>query len=219
MGGKKKYYTVWTGKIPGIYESWEECKENIQSQPSAKYKSFSTLEEAQNALELGPPANYYQDKKNKKKLQNPPSYRKDTILPLPQEVTAKAIAVDAACSKNPGPMEYRGVDLRTGEEIFHFGPIQGTNNIGEFLAIVHCMALLEKQGDPDTIIYSDSRNAILWIQKQHCTTKLLKTNETSKVFQLIDRATKWLQTHSIKNKLIKWETGKWGEIPADFGRK
>ena len=49
---------------------------------------------------------------------------------------ASAWAVDAACSGNPGPMEYRGIDLATGAEIFHFGPVHGTNNIGEFLAIV-----------------------------------------------------------------------------------
>ena len=30
----------------------------------------------------------------------------------------ESIAVDAACSGNPGELEYRGVDLQTGEEIF-----------------------------------------------------------------------------------------------------
>ena len=94
-------------------------------------------------------------------LINPPSYRNDTILPLPNEVHANAWAVDAACSGNPGPMEYQCVDLATGARVFHFGPMHGTNNIGEFLAIVHALALMDKQGIRDKVIYSDSHNAIL----------------------------------------------------------
>ena len=77
---------------------------------------------------------------------NPPDYRHDTVLPLPMEVTANAWAVDAACSGNPGPMEYQAIDLATGAQVFHFGPMHGTNNIGEFLAIVHALALLDRQG-------------------------------------------------------------------------
>ena len=67
---------------------------------------------------------------------NPPDWRHDTVLPLPAEVVANAWAVDAACSGNPGPMEYQAIDLATGAQVFHFGPMHGTNNIGEFLAIV-----------------------------------------------------------------------------------
>lgn len=79
-------------------------------------------------------------------MQNPPDYRNDTVLPLPLEVTADAWAVDAACSGNPGPMEYQAIDLATGARVFHFGPMKGTNNIGEFLAIVHALALMQQQG-------------------------------------------------------------------------
>ena len=101
-----------------------------------------------------------------KDIVNPPSYRNDTVLPLPMEVRASSWAVDAACSGNPGPMEYQGIDLQTGAQIFHFGPVHGTNNIGEFLAIVHALALMEKQGFTDKAIYSDSYNAILWVNKK-----------------------------------------------------
>jgi len=149
---------------------------------------------------------------------NPPDYRKDTVLPLPMEVTADAIAVDAACSGNPGMMEYKGVDLATGAILFHFGPVYGTNNIGEFLAIVHALALMDKQGIKKTI-YSDSYNAILWIQKKKCKTKLERNQKTEALFQIIARAETWLQKHKITTPIIKWETKKWGEIPADFGRK
>ena len=129
---------------------------------------------------------------NQNDMLNPPDWRNDTVLPLPPEVKANAWAVDAACSGNPGPMEYQAIDLQTGAQVFHFGPMQGTNNIGEFLAIVHALALLEKQGLHDKVIYSDSYNA---------------------------RAEAWLRTHPLRTPIIKWETKKWGEVPADFGRK
>ena len=150
---------------------------------------------------------------------NPPDYRHDTVLPLHPDVKANAWAVDAACSGNPGPMEYQCIDLATGAQVFHFGPMRGTNNIGEFLAIVHALALMDKQGIKDKVIYSDSYNAILWVNKKQCKTKIERTPETQQLYDIIRRAETWLRGHSIQVPIIKWETSLWGEIPADFGRK
>lgn len=133
--------------------------------------------------------------------------------------TPGAWAVDAACSGNPGPMEYQCIDLQTGAQVFHFGPVQGTNNIGEFLAIVHALALMEKQGIKDKVIYSDSYNAILWVKKKKCKTTLTRNSATEQLYQVIARAEQWLMTHNVTTPIIKWETKQWGEIPADFGRK
>lgn len=152
-------------------------------------------------------------------LQNPPSWRNDTVLPLPQEVTADAWAVDAACSGNPGPMEYRAIDLATGQVVFHFGPVHGTNNIGEFLAIVHALALMQQQGLFGKTVYSDSVNAMLWVQRRQCKTKLSRTPQTERLFSIIARAEAWLRTHQWRNPIVKWQTDRWGEVPADFGRK
>ena len=116
-------------------------------------------------------------------------------------------------------MEYQAIDLQTGMQVFHFGPMRGTNNIGEFLAIVHALALMEKQGIKDKTIYSDSYNAILWVNKKQCKTKLAHTPETEPLFQIIRRAEQWLRMHAVTTPIIKWDTQKWGEIPADFGRK
>ena len=110
------------------------------------------------------------------------------------------------------------MDLRTGQELFHFGPIQGTNNIGEFLAIVHALALQKIEGATRTI-YSDSRTAIIWVSKKHCKTTLPRTPENAYLYNVIARAEQWLRMNSYPNKLLKWETERWGEVPADFGRK
>jgi len=130
-----------------------------------------------------------------------------------------AWAVDAACSGNPGPMEYQGIDLTTGQRVFHYGPVYGTNNIGEFLAIVHALALAWQRKLPGLTIYSDSYNAILWVKKRKCKTTLQRTEQTEQLFQVIARAEQWLQTHDYQNPVLKWQTKEWGEVPADFGRK
>ena len=206
---KKRFYVVWNGLTPGIYKSWDECQEQIKGVKQALYKSFDTLEEAERAYSSSPKDYIGQGNKEKTKA-TPSNY--------PAEIIRNALAVDAACSGNPGMMEYRGVYIGTGEEIFHFGPMFGTNNIGEFLAIVHGLALLKQRGI-DLPIYSDSRNALIWVKSKACKTKLPRDSKSEELFQYIERAEKWLKENSYSTKLLKWETDKWGEIPADFGRK
>lgn len=130
----------------------------------------------------------------------------------------QALCVDASCSGNPGPMEYRGVLLPSGKELFHFGPIPGTNNIGEFLAVVHALAFLAQHGSAMTI-YTDSRTAIAWVQKGKAKTLLARTPQTEQTYELVARAERWLCTHVWPNRVEKWDTDNWGEIPADYGRK
>ena len=137
---------------------------------------------------------------------------------LKDKVDFNAIAVDAGCSGNPGPMEYQGVYLGNEQPLFHYGPIRGTNNIGEFLAIVHALALIKQKGW-NMKVYSDSYNAILWVKNRKCKTKLAHTPETEKAYELILRAEKWLYEHPQHAPVLKWDTSEWGEIPADFGRK
>ena len=207
--GKKRFYVVWNGIEPGIYRSWEDCQTQIKGVKQALYKAFDTIDEAQRAYSSSP--QQYIGNNTKEKCSRKPEE-------LPPTVIRNALAVDAACSGNPGMMEYRGVYVGTGEEIFHFGPMYGTNNIGEFLAIVHGLALLKQRGI-DLPIYSDSRNALLWVKQKQCKTKLPRDNRTEELFGYIERAEKWLKENRYTTTLLKWETEQWGEIPADFGRK
>lgn len=43
---KKKFYAVRKGKTPGLFDTWESCKNSTDGYPGAEYKSFSTKEEA-----------------------------------------------------------------------------------------------------------------------------------------------------------------------------
>jgi ribonuclease HI len=206
MNGKQKYYVVWKGVNPGVYDSWTECQIRIKGYEGALYKSFDTQKEAMVAFESSP-WNYIGKESKVKNFEGKSPY----IL--------ESLAVDAACSGNPGDMEYRGVYVATGRQAFKVGPMkQGTNNIGEFLALVHGLALFRKLGCTMPI-YSDSRNAIGWVRLKKCRTKLEQTALNGAVFDLIKRAEKWLMTNDYSNEILKWETSLWGEIPADFGRK
>lgn len=206
-----KYYVVWVGRATGIFESWEECKDAVENYKGAKYKAFSTLQAATQAFRDDPDDHIILRQIGKFAQQEKPQPAAHIIR--------ESLAVDAACSENPGDMEYRGVYIATGQEVFRIGPMkQGTNNIGEFLAIVHGLALLKQKNNPMPI-YSDSRNAIAWVRQKKCKTQLERTAANEPIFQLIARAEAWLQNNSYTTRIIKWETSEWGEIPADFGRK
>lgn len=207
---KSKYYVVWEGHQTGIFDSWDKCKKQVDGYTAAKYKGFATLEEAKSAF--GSNAWNYIGKSVKAPINK--VHNKAFGGPLKQ-----AICVDAACSGNPGILEYRGVNLVTGQEIFHRGPFpEGTNNIGEFLAIVTGLAYL-KQNGLSLPLYSDSRNAILWVQQKSAKTKLPRNYKNKELFELLDRAEEWLHNNTYDTRIYKWETKAWGEIPADFGRK
>lgn len=212
---KKKYYVVWEGYETGVFDSWEEAEDQIKGYPGARYKSYDSLEAAIDAYRGRP-----EDHIGVLKAIASHSDRPSTDYATLPGINLNAIAVDAACSGNPGPMEYRGIDLTTGQEIFHVGPLPGgTNNVGEFLAIVHALALLQQQGRTDTAIYSDSKTGMAWVRRRTPNTNLTLNASNTKVMQLLSRATNWLLTHTPVNPIIKWPTETWGEIPADFNRK
>jgi ribonuclease HI len=209
----KRFYVVWKGRQTGVFENWEECKAQVNGYPGAQYKGFNSRPEAKKAFRRA-----YSDY-----VHVGPYYRLQPPIRTEPRQTARPIdesySVDAACSRNPGILEYRCVHTRTRREIFRQGPYQnGTNNIGEFLAIVHALALF-KRNKISAPVYSDSRIAIGWVKSKKCRTRLARTETNAKLFELIERAEKWLRNNTHNNQVLKWLTKRWGEIPADYGRK
>ena len=210
--GTKKYYVVWEGKETGVFSSWDTVKKLVQGYEGAKYKSFVSKTEADKAIKKN-----FSDYKGKstKKIALSVSEKVSYGVPIKNSLT-----VDAACSGNPGKMEYRGVLNHNKQEVFKMGPFKnGTNNIGEFLALVHGISLLNKKGLHTLPIYSDSRIAMSWVKKKVCRTNVTFDSSNSELLALIHRAERWLKENSFSNPILKWETKAWGEIPADFGRK
>lgn len=212
---RRKFYVVWEGQNPGIYDTWEECEAQVKNFPGARYKAYDD----QTAATLAFRGN---DRDTVDMLRAIASHKPKVVnYEAFPDIILDSIAVDGACAKNPGPMEYQGVRVRTGEQVFHVGPLEdGTNNVGEYLALIHALALLDKEGDTTTAIYSDSRTAISWIRRGGHRSTLARTTKNGKIFDMLDRADKWLLAHyPVKNPIYKWDTDQWGEIPADFGRK
>lgn len=213
-----KFYVVFRGYNPGVYDNWDEVKEQTEGFPGALFKGYSSSEEAGEAYRNFTGSEDRDElfrliNGSKPATSSPQSWKDNP------EVDHDAWAVDASCMGNPGKMEYRGVDLKTGEEIFRVGPFDdATNNIGEFLALVHAMALMAKKGEYHNI-YSDSKTAMSWWRNRKVKTSLKETERNGKVFELLARASVWVNTHQFPMRIVKWQTERWGEIPADFGRK
>ncbi len=213
MATKKKFYVVWNGVKPGVYDNWAECREQVYHFEGARYKSFESEAEARSALNEGYEAYY----------RNHPATASGIALKM-QDASAQkpildSLCVDAACNMVTKVMEYRGVYAATGEVWFHKGPFKNaSNNIGEFLALVHGLALL-KQKNLDIPIYTDSITALAWVRHKKHKSIVLPTEENALLFDLLTRAEQWLQNNTYSNPIYKWNTPLWGEIPADFGRK
>ncbi|MFB5762375.1 ribonuclease H [Paenibacillus medicaginis] len=225
---KQKYYVVWVGKKTGIYGSWGECQSQVNGVAGAKYKAFESRAEAEKAYARGWKG--YWGSQSSQSSQSAKSGSPKTAgasaarspraaASTQEEIDYDSISVDVGTRGNPGPVEYKGVDTRTGEVLFSCGPIsKGTNNLGEFLAIVHALAYLKKQGSNKTI-YSDSVNALKWVRQKQVATTLKRDESTKEIWELVDRAEHWLRTNTYQNRILKWQTREWGEIKADYGRK
>ncbi|MBQ8223267.1 MAG: ribonuclease H family protein [Bacteroidales bacterium] len=211
---KNKFYVVWNGRQVGVFSTWDSCKMQIEGFKGAQYKSFPDRQSAEAAFTAG----YATCQKTTDNGQQS-SFKSYESLPENQRPIGQSIAVDAACSGNPGKMEFQGVFVETNTNLFK-SPVyeQGTNNIGEFLAIVYCLAW-QKKNKLSYPIYSDSVNAQKWVREGICKTKIVENDKNKALFDVIRWAEKWLQTNSFRVPIYKWKTEVWGEIPADFGRK
>jgi ribonuclease HI len=214
---KAKWYVVWVGEVPGVYRSWSECETQVKGYPGASFKSFTSREEAEVAFQSGVNTSFSLNRTRSNKSSGTP-LQKDSFavgISLPTD----GLAVDAACSGNPGSLEYRAVWISTGEQAFHKGPFEeGTNNIGEFLAIIEGLKLLANLKLP-MILYTDSQIAIGWVKKKKANTTLVNSSKTKALFAMIEEGQSWLSKNSYSTPIEKWKTKLWGEIPADFGRK
>lgn len=198
-----KYYVIWRGRQTGIFDTWDAAKAQVDGFSGAQYHGFASRDEAERAFALS-----YDDFQR----------NKNAIKVWPPEV-AQAYSVDAACSGIPGLLEYRCVKNDTRVELFHEGPFEdGTSNVGEFLGIVHALALFKRRRITAPL-YSDSRTAIAWVNAKGCKTDLAQTEKNDKLFDLIVRAERWLRESDYTTSVLKWDTEAWGENPADFGRK
>jgi ribonuclease HI len=203
MATKAKWYVVWRGLKPGVYTSWADVQAQIEGFKGAAYKSFLSEKDAMEAFRAGPAFLNPASRSNAGKAQKP---------------SGPFVVVDASSLGVPGPTEYQGFLMPDKQNLFsnHIG--LATNNIGEFLGIVHALALLKNQNSP-LPIYSDSMTALSWVRNRKVKSELKRDAKTENAWRLVDRALIWLAENPKHNPVYKWETEAWGENPADYGRK
>ncbi|MWC27907.1 ribonuclease H [Paenibacillus sp. MMS18-CY102] len=232
MAGSK-HYVVWVGRKPGVYATWADCQKQTHKFEGAKFKSFESKAAAEAAFKAGWETNWGQGKspagasasasaaggRSTAYRSSPRAAASKAVAPDSLEIDYDSISVDVGTSGNPGPTEYKGVDTQTGEVVFACGPIRkGTNNLGEFLAIVHALRYLQQLGSNKTV-YTDSVNAMKWLNQKAVASTLVRDASTAEIWRLVDDAVQWLKTNKYENKVLKWQTKLWGEIKADYGRK
>lgn len=231
MNYSKRFYVVFAGRQPGVYDDFNDAMEQVDGFDGASFKSYASPEQAAEAFRrfdrksdsraIGALLINATEQKRKEQGARGREDRIETktdYFAFP-EIDLNGWAVDASCMGNPGVMEYRGVELMSGKEIFRVGPFKkGTNNIGEFLAIVHALALMQQKGERHTV-YSDSVSGMAWVRNRKVKTQLARNKDTEPVFRMMERALSWLNTHQYDVQIRKWDTDRWGEVPADFDRK
>lgn len=202
---KKNFYVVTIGRKPGIYTTWAECEKQVKGFSGASFKGFSLYDDAY--------AHLHGSTTKTPEVTNDLKSSNEKVL----DVVPVSISTDAACSGNPGPLEYRAVWTDTGETIFQKSFPVGTANIGEFLALVGAIkhARTTRLNCP---IYTDSITAISWVRKKnHRST--FDFSSHPELQQEIEEAVAYLQAHEMYDRVLKWHTSMQGEIKADYGRK
>jgi retron-type reverse transcriptase/ribonuclease HI len=133
---------------------------------------------------------------------------------------AVGLCVDAAWNPKKRAMEYRGVWLHDRTVAFEVGPLKsGSNNLGEFLAIVHAFRFLKIKGI-DCPVYSDSQTAMTWFRKRRLRSPVASRGDlTPEMYVRLTRALLWVSRNKPSKPVVTWDTVQWDEIPADYGRK
>ena len=72
------YYVVFEGRVPGVYDEWEDCKQQVHKFSGNCYKGYATKREA-----VAKWRNHQSNKKNKMK----------TLLVLPLLLTIAAVVL------------------------------------------------------------------------------------------------------------------------------
>ncbi|MCV6587748.1 MAG: ribonuclease H family protein [Marinobacterium sp.] len=143
----KKYYVVWKGRQPSVFNSWLACQRSVDKFPGARFKSFLTLAEAEAAFDKGAPASGRYVSGNYTGAGQVTHKHPKPAEPSTAEFQLQ-VYCDGACEPNPG-------EAGSGVAVYREGKLnglwyglynpQGTNNIAELNAL-HQALLIARQG-------------------------------------------------------------------------
>jgi ribonuclease HI len=165
----KKYYVVWTGRKPGIFTTWNECKRQVDGFTGAKFKSFPTLDEAESAFG-GKISSTSTSRSSSTKTRSASKPKKIKVPPLSEQQIAEMpfdikIFTDGACEPNPGEAG-TGLAVYLNNELTElwYGLYQkvGTNNTAELHGLKQAFHLAKEKlkAGLSVAIYCDSKYSI-----------------------------------------------------------
>lgn len=160
----QKFYVVWEGRQKGIFTDWDQCKAQIDRFAGARYKSFKSRAEAEEAFRgsseaairrAAPVARKYSGK-------GPKTYTAAEVAEFPAHTK---IFADGGCEPNPGKAGSGVAVYREGRiaELWYglYNP-KGTNNTAELHALHQALLMAEREIEQKATvaIFSDSKYAI-----------------------------------------------------------
>ncbi|NKF50755.1 ribonuclease HI [Shewanella sp. WXL01] len=160
----KKFYVVWQGRKPGIYDNWNEAKAQVDKFAGAKYKSFPSFAEAKAAFGQAADKSIGQASKTVK-----PSAAKPKAGVSEHQVVLGQYDVvlytDGGCDPNPGQAGSGVAEYQSGvlTNLWYglYNP-NGTNNTAELNALTQALQMAQQasaQGK-SVKIFSDSQYSI-----------------------------------------------------------
>ena len=93
MAQNRKFYVVWVGRAPGIYDNWDDCREQVEGFEGARFKSYTSQDAATEAFRGNPDEQLAMARELGKHIGMKIDY---TLFP---EIRLDAIAVDGALGR------------------------------------------------------------------------------------------------------------------------
>lgn len=161
----KKYYVVWQGRETGIFTDWNTCKKHIDKFAGARYKSFLTLAEAEQAFGSGAATKKSSGSAAPRKRSTAQTVKTYTAAEVDALQVDTKIFTDGGCEPNPGQAG-SGVAVYRDNQISElwygmYNP-KGTNNTAELNALHQAMIMAEAEiaDNRSVAIFCDSKYSI-----------------------------------------------------------
>jgi ribonuclease HI len=141
----QKFYVVWSGRQTGVFTDWATTQKAVDKYAGARFKSFPTREDAEQAFGHGAPARLPHKRAASREAAAPKG--RGPFVGTAHQFDV-SIYCDGACEPNPGNAGSGIVVYRDGELAqlwFGLHNPMGTNNTAELNALYHALRMAEAE--------------------------------------------------------------------------
>ncbi len=156
---KYSCYAVLEGRVPGVYDTWNECSAQVTGYSGAIFKGHICHSSARYEFRL-----HQRRKIAKFKIRTTPLAKKKKVSTLP---TSEYIVAGASYDRFNDTLTYRVVMGGTNETLFESEVYSGGNqSLGEYLALIEALKWVRENYKHDIPVLSNSMSAIIWIENK-----------------------------------------------------